>query len=130
MQSLLRGRCFFQLLKLLKLLKLALCAHGGYSSVGRASDCGSECRGFEPHYPPKKTNYLLVVRFFYFFRFSGGVVGAFLGCRRAERWQFITEDRVGNSAIRFNKISARLGQGANYIVLKKMSRMLFLLIFL
>ena len=28
--------------------------HGGYSSVGRASDCGSECRGFEPHYPPKK----------------------------------------------------------------------------
>ena len=29
-------------------------AYGGYSSVGRASDCGSECRGFEPHYPPKK----------------------------------------------------------------------------
>ncbi len=28
--------------------------YGGYSSVGRASDCGSECRGFEPHYPPKK----------------------------------------------------------------------------
>ena len=23
--------------------------HGGYSSAGRASDCGSECRGFEPH---------------------------------------------------------------------------------
>ena len=21
----------------------------------RASDCGSECRGFEPHRPPKKT---------------------------------------------------------------------------
>ena len=28
--------------------------YGGYSSVGRASDCGSECRGFEPHYPPKR----------------------------------------------------------------------------
>ena len=27
-------------------------AHGGHSSVGRASDCGSECRGFEPHSPP------------------------------------------------------------------------------
>ena len=27
--------------------------HGGLSSVGRASDCGSECRGFEPHIPPK-----------------------------------------------------------------------------
>ena len=26
--------------------------HGGLSSVGRASDCGSECRGFEPHIPP------------------------------------------------------------------------------
>ena len=26
--------------------------HGGHSSVGRASDCGSECRGFEPHSPP------------------------------------------------------------------------------
>ena len=25
--------------------------HGGLSSVGRASDCGSECRGFEPHIP-------------------------------------------------------------------------------
>ena len=28
--------------------------HGGLSSVGRASDCGSECRGFEPHIPPEK----------------------------------------------------------------------------
>ena len=27
--------------------------HGGLSSVGRASDCGSECRGFEPHIPPQ-----------------------------------------------------------------------------
>ncbi len=26
--------------------------NGGYSSVGRASDCGSECRGFEPRYSP------------------------------------------------------------------------------
>ena len=26
--------------------------YGGHSSVGRASDCGSECRGFEPHIPP------------------------------------------------------------------------------
>ena len=26
--------------------------HGGYSSVGRASDCGSEGRAFEPRYPP------------------------------------------------------------------------------
>ncbi len=28
--------------------------HGGHSSVGRASDCGSECRGFEPHSPPQR----------------------------------------------------------------------------
>ena len=26
--------------------------YGGYSSVGRAPDCGSGCRGFEPLYPP------------------------------------------------------------------------------
>ena len=26
--------------------------HGGLSSVGRASDCGSECQGFEPLIPP------------------------------------------------------------------------------
>ena len=26
--------------------------HGGYSSVGRASDCGSEGRAFKPRYPP------------------------------------------------------------------------------
>ena len=30
--------------------------HGGLSSVGRASDCGSECRGFEPHIPPENKN--------------------------------------------------------------------------
>ena len=30
--------------------------YGGLSSVGRASDCGSECRGFEPHIPPKSPN--------------------------------------------------------------------------
>jgi hypothetical protein len=29
-----------------------LTSRGGYSSVGRASDCGSEGRGFEPHYSP------------------------------------------------------------------------------
>ena len=28
-------------------------SHGGYSSDGRASDCGSECRGFDPHYSPQ-----------------------------------------------------------------------------
>ena len=26
--------------------------YGGLSSVGRASDCGSERRGFDPHIPP------------------------------------------------------------------------------
>ena len=26
--------------------------NGGYSSVGRASVCGSECRGFDSHYSP------------------------------------------------------------------------------
>ena len=30
--------------------------YGGCSSVGRASDCGSECRGFESRLPPHKTS--------------------------------------------------------------------------
>ncbi len=28
--------------------------HGGYSSVGRAADCGSAGRAFEPRYPPQQ----------------------------------------------------------------------------
>ena len=39
--------------------------YGGYSSVGRASDCGSECRGFEPHYPPQKQKERSKPLFFY-----------------------------------------------------------------
>ena len=36
-----------------KLYKLGTqISYGGYSSVGRALDCGSSCRGFESHYPP------------------------------------------------------------------------------
>ena len=35
--------------------------YGGLSSVGRASDCGSECRGFEPHIPPQKQRKCLLV---------------------------------------------------------------------
>lgn len=30
---------------------------GGYSSAGRASDCGSEGRGFDPHYSPHKISH-------------------------------------------------------------------------
>ena len=33
--------------------KLASSAGGGRSSAGRASDCGSECRGFKSHRPPQ-----------------------------------------------------------------------------
>ena len=29
-----------------------LTKYGGCSSVGRALDCDSRCRGFEPHHPP------------------------------------------------------------------------------
>ena len=32
---------------------LATPANGGYSSVGRAPDCGSGCRGFKSLYPPQ-----------------------------------------------------------------------------
>lgn len=39
----------------MKNLYLCTPKYGECSSVGRASDCGSECRGFEPHIPPPKT---------------------------------------------------------------------------
>src|SRR5215472_15638641 len=33
--------------------KLRIFHSGGSSSAGRASDCGSECRGFKSHLPPQ-----------------------------------------------------------------------------
>ena len=30
--------------------------HGGCSSAGRASDCGSECRGFKPRHSPHNSS--------------------------------------------------------------------------
>ena len=41
-------------------------AYGGLSSVGRASDCGSECRGFEPHIPPKTAEIPFGIAAFFF----------------------------------------------------------------
>ena len=34
----------------------------------RASDCGSEGRGFEPHLPPEKTSTVIFDRFFICFQ--------------------------------------------------------------
>lgn len=44
--------------------------YGGYSSVGRTSDCDSERRGFEPHQPPhdKKRNLKRFLFFIYIFQ--------------------------------------------------------------
>ena len=44
---------------------------GGRSSVGRAPDCGSGCRGFDPHRSPFKKK-VLFRTFFYFFN-SGAI---------------------------------------------------------
>ena len=41
-------------------------ANGGYSSVGRAPDCGSGCRRFESCYPPHINFTLSSVIFFIF----------------------------------------------------------------
>ena len=35
-------------------LMIVCLVSGGRSSVGRAPDCDSGCRGFEPHRPPQK----------------------------------------------------------------------------
>lgn len=40
--------------------------NGGCSSVGRATDCGSVCRGFESHQPPQKSNDIVHRCFFLF----------------------------------------------------------------
>ena len=34
---------------------MGLTPHGGCSSAGRALDCGSSGRGFEPHHPPHRS---------------------------------------------------------------------------
>ena len=41
-------------------------ANGGYSSVGRAPDCGSGCRRFESCYPPHKKSAIKQDGIFYF----------------------------------------------------------------
>lgn len=48
---------------------------GGISSVGRASDCGSEGRGFDPHIPPQKFKFLIDIcnLFFIIIALSRGV---------------------------------------------------------
>ena len=40
------------LTKAIKIDILAARLHGGYSSIGRAPDCGSGCCGFKSRYPP------------------------------------------------------------------------------
>ena len=47
-------------------------AHGGYSSVGRAPDCGSGCRGFESLYPPQFISTTFVV-FFIFYKHNNQI---------------------------------------------------------
>ena len=44
----------------------------------RASDCGSECRGFESHQPPKKTGTMKIVPVFLFLPRK-------LACKREEK---------------------------------------------
>ena len=41
-------------------------ANGGYSSVGRAPDCGSGCRRFESCYPPHIKSITQLGGIFYF----------------------------------------------------------------
>lgn len=47
------------------------CGHyGDHSSVGRALDCGSSCRGFDPHWSPlgkRPVQFFCTGRLFFFF---------------------------------------------------------------
>ena len=47
-------------------MQLSESMFGGHSSVGRASDCGSECRGFEPHSPPENKSAVFRLLIFIF----------------------------------------------------------------
>jgi hypothetical protein len=46
--------------------------YGGRSSVGRASGCGPECRGFEPHRSPQSIN--IVMKMLYLDTFQIDIV--------------------------------------------------------
>ena len=65
-------------------------AYGGYSSAGRAPDCGSGCRGFEPHYPPHTVAEGRSVR-------SGLRLTLTLGCSQVVRHGTLTPAFAGSS---------------------------------
>ena len=65
-------------------------AYGGYSSAGRAPDCGSGCRGFEPHYPPHTVAEGRSVR-------SGPRLTSTLGCSQVVRHGTLTPAFAGSS---------------------------------
>ena len=64
--------------------------YGGYSSAGRAPDCGSGCRGFEPHYPPHTVAEGRSVR-------SGPCLTSTLGCSQVVRHGTLTPAFAGSS---------------------------------
>ncbi len=64
--------------------------YGGYSSAGRAPDCGSGCRGFEPHYPPHTVAEGRGVR-------SGPGHTSTLGCSQVVRHGTLTPAFAGSS---------------------------------
>ncbi len=64
--------------------------YGGYSSAGRAPDCGSGCRGFEPHYPPHTMAEGRGVR-------SGPCLTSILGCSQVVRHGTLTPAFAGSS---------------------------------
>ena len=52
--------------------------HGAISSVGRAPDCGSGCRGFEPHIAPqlkREDDRQVFVILCFFYATLGGIRG-------------------------------------------------------
>ena len=48
-----KNRTFFDFYHKNRIIKANSLNIGGCSSVGRAPDCGSGCRGFDPHHSPQ-----------------------------------------------------------------------------
>ncbi len=63
---------------------------GGCSSVGRAPDCDSGCRGFKPHQSPHSSplvNLYIFLKFFYF-KFQDLSLTPVLSSKNLQLWLF------------------------------------------
>ena len=111
--------------------------YGGCSSVGRASDCGSEGRGFEPHHSPHYKEYMLYFLWAFLFgalgvsimvtsfqssyrpilKFSSGVLALFIGVWCVSKIDMPTKYNYGKKIVKYvrNKTSSSVTKIKEYV---------------